>query len=110
MNHLKLKNPCGSLRQCFFSQKGANLKSQIVHCVPGSGIALDLFQMVKDNQSSINVVILSKFCEEGDNTRDGVELADYSNILMSWMSGTKYSVPHSWRLLFGAPAPSEMFW
>ena len=78
--------------------------------LPGSGIALELFQIVKDSQSSINVVVLSKFCEEGDNTRDGVELADYSNILMSWMSGTKYSVPHSWRLLFGAPAPSEMFW
>ena len=76
--------------------------------LPGSGIALDLYHLLsKDN---MELIILSKFTEEGDNTRDGLELADYCNAMIHWSADTKYSVPHSWSSLFGAPAPAEMFW
>ena len=76
--------------------------------LPGSGVALDM--VTAGDTAELSVVVLTRFSEEGDNTRDGVELADYSNIVLGWASDNKYSVPHSWRLLFGAPAPSEMFW
>ena len=67
--------------------------------------------MVREGEKqNMVVVVLSRFSEEGDNTRDGLELADYSNIMMSWSSDNKYCVPYSWRLLFGAPAPTQMFW
>ena len=56
------------------------------------------------------MLVLSKFTEEGDNTRDGVEVADMANTALAWSPDTQYSVPHSWRMLFGAPAPVEMFW
>ena len=76
--------------------------------LPGSGIALELFSLAKSQ--GLEMLVVSKFTEEGDNTRDGVEVADMANAAISWTPGTQYSVPHSWRMLFGAPAPAEMFW
>ena len=76
--------------------------------LPGSGIALELFSLAK--AQGLEMLVLSKFTEEGDNTRDGVEVADMANTALAWSPDTQYSVPHSWRMLFGAPAPVEMFW
>ena len=58
----------------------------------------------------LGVFVLSRFSEEGDNTRDGLELADYCNQMFKWAPKSSYCTPHSWKLLFGAPAPVEMFW
>ena len=76
--------------------------------LPGSGYAKLLLK--KCESSELECVIMSKFCEEGDNTRDGVELADYLNKLIGFVEGNKYTVPPSWKYLFGPPAPVEMFW
>ena len=74
----------------------------------GSGTALE---MVKCGEKmGLGVLILSRFSEEGDNTRDGLELADYCNQMFKWSPKSSYCAPHSWKLLFGAPAPVEMFW
>ena len=76
--------------------------------LPGSGIAKKLLAMCQD--MGLEGVVLSKFCEEGDNTRDGIELADYLNKWLGWVEGDKYKVPPSWKHLFGPPAPVEMYW
>ena len=46
--------------------------------LPGSGMAARLLAVCRE-EGRLQAIILSKFCEEGDNTRDGLELADYSN-------------------------------
>ena len=67
--------------------------------------------MVKCGEKmGLGVFVLSRFSEEGDNTRDGLELADYCNQMFKWAPKSSYCTPHSWKLLFGAPAPVEMFW
>ena len=76
--------------------------------LPGSGVAVDLYHHCQSG--SAELVVLSKFCEEGDNTGDGLGLADYSNALLHWSGDHKYQVPQSWSSLFGSPAPAEMFW
>eukprot|EP00092_Neocalanus_flemingeri_P008357 GFUD01009011.1.p1 GENE.GFUD01009011.1~~GFUD01009011.1.p1 ORF type:complete len:249 (-),score=89.30 GFUD01009011.1:55-801(-) len=76
--------------------------------LPGSGIAKRLLVMCQE--MGMEGVVLSKFCEEGDNTRDGIELADYLNKWLSWVEGDKYKAPPSWKHLFGPPAPVEMYW
>ena len=63
--------------------------------LPGSGIAKKLLGMCQD--MGLEGVVLSKFCEEGDNTRDGIELADYLNKWLGWVEGEKYKVPPSWK-------------
>ena len=76
--------------------------------LPGSGMAKKLLVMCQD--LGLEGVVMSKFCEEGDNTRDGIELADYLNKWLKWVEGEKYKVPPSWKYLFGPPAPVEMYW
>ena len=76
--------------------------------LPGSGVAKNLISMCQESQ--IEGVVLSKFCEEGDNSTDGIQLADHLNKWASWVEGEKYKVPPSWDHLFGPPAPVEMYW
>ena len=76
--------------------------------LPGSGTALEMVRA--GERLGLGVVVLSRFSEEGDNTRDGLELADYCNQMIKWSPTSSYCAPHSWKLLFGAPAPVEMFW
>ena len=76
--------------------------------LPGSGIAKKLLVTCQDLE--LEGVVMSKFCEEGDNTRDGLELADYLNKWLNWVDGEKYKAPPSWKYLFGPPAPVEMYW
>ena len=85
-----------------------SLSSQIF--LPGSGIAATLLKEWQEKGSELEVLVLSKFCEEGDNSRDGIELADYCNQALGWSEDARYRAPHSWKLLFGAPPPTEMFW
>ena len=77
--------------------------------LPGSGVAATLLEVWRE-KGQLEVLILSKFCEEGDNSRDGMELADYCNQALGWSDEGRYRAPHSWKLLFGAPPPTEMFW
>ena len=77
--------------------------------LPGSGMAARLLAVCRE-EGRLQAIILSKFCEEGDNTRDGLELADYSNQVLVWAPDSKYRAPHSWKLLFGPPPPTQMFW
>ena len=77
--------------------------------LPGSGVAATLLKVWRE-KGKLEVLVLSKFCEEGDNSRDGIELADYCNQALGWSDDRRYRAPHSWKLLFGAPPPSEMFW
>ncbi|KAK0089113.1 hypothetical protein PV325_009144 [Microctonus aethiopoides] len=80
--------------------------------IPGGGFAIKLFNYLIDNQ--IPTVIIMKFCSEGNNVPDAVELAVYLN---KWLpcrmidSHGKINVkyPHSWKFLFGNPAPIEMY-
>ena len=87
--------------------------SLIIICLqiflPGSGIAAPLLAVLR-KKGQLEVLVLSKFCEEGDNTRDGLDLADYSNQALGWSEDGRYRAPHSWKLLFGGPPPTEMFW
>ena len=76
--------------------------------LPGSGMAKKLLTMCQD--MGLEGVVLSKFCEEGDNTREGIELADYLNKWLGWVEGEKYKVPSSWKYLFGPPAPVVIYW
>ena len=84
-----------------------SLCSQIF--LPGSGVAAPLLEVGRE-KGKLEVLVLSKFCEEGDNTRDGIELADYCNQALGWSHDGRYRAPHSWKLLFGPPPPTQMFW
>ena len=77
--------------------------------LPGSGMATSLLE-VRREEGKVEAVVLSKFCEEGDNSGDGMEVADYSNQLLGWSPDRRYRPPHSWTLLFGPPPPRQMFW
>jgi len=80
--------------------------------LPGGGVAKRLYDKCVDND--VECVVLLKFCSEGDNTSDGLMLADYLNQWLNLIpekpAQEKYKVPHSWRLLFGNPNPVEMYW
>ena len=59
----------------------------------------------------IKVTVLLKFAAEGDNTMDGLMLAEYLNSLVSLRTqDARFKVPSSWKLLFGPPTPAQMFW
>jgi len=85
--------------------------------IPGGGIAKRLYD--KCLEAAIEVAVLLKFSSEGDNTSDGLMLADYLNqwinFLPSAIQGestktSQYKTPISWRHLFGNPSPVEMYW
>jgi len=78
--------------------------------IPGGGLAKRFLSGCE--QGGLQCLVLLKFCSEGDNTADAIQVADYLHQYLPWRpsSQDKYSVPPSWRHLFGPPAPQEMFW
>jgi len=81
--------------------------------IPGGGLARRL--LVRCREKGQSALVLLKFCSEGDNTTDGLMVADYLNQYLAFTKEEvekkqKYRVPPSWKHLFGPPAPVEMFW
>lgn len=87
--------------------------------IPGGGIATRFFQECMED--GIPLIILLKFCSEGDNMPDSVELASFLN---SWLRITtspkvsettstslqsEWKFPASWQLMFGSGPPSTIF-
>jgi proteasome assembly chaperone 2 len=78
--------------------------------IPGGGLAKRFITGCEER--GFQGLVLLKFCSEGDNTQDAIQVADYLDQYLSWRpsSETHYRVPPSWKHLFGPPAPQEMFW
>ncbi|XP_060100022.1 proteasome assembly chaperone 2 isoform X2 [Heteronotia binoei] len=84
--------------------------------IPGGGITKLLF--TESCSEGIQMVVLLKFCSEGDNIPDALVLADYLN---EWLQITtnqsgnspakssKWKTPSSWKLLFGSGLPPALF-
>nr|CAD7264684.1 unnamed protein product [Timema shepardi]CAD7579271.1 unnamed protein product [Timema californicum] len=80
--------------------------------IPGGGFTKLLYQKCVLKDAAL--VILLKFCSEGDNIPDAVMLADYvdewldivpkeNNLPFTW------SYPPSWKHLFGSPPSKEIY-
>jgi len=78
--------------------------------IPGGGLAKRF--LVGCEEKEMQGLVLLKFCAEGDNTQDAIQVADYLQQYTAWRPPTcsNYLVPPSWQHLFGPPAPQEMFW
>ncbi|XP_077208930.1 proteasome assembly chaperone 2 isoform X2 [Paroedura picta] len=84
--------------------------------IPGGGITKRLF--TKSCSEGVEMVVLLKFCSEGDNIPDALVLADYLN---EWLQITtnqsgsfpakssKWKTPSSWKHLFGNGLPPSLF-
>ncbi|KAL2715035.1 proteasome assembly chaperone 2 [Vespula squamosa] len=84
---------------------------QITH-IPGGGFAINLFDFLTNN--NIPCIILFKFCSEGDNIPDALNLINYLNQWMNLLQinsigslAIKY--PPSWKYLFGNVPSSEIY-
>nr|XP_056710517.1 proteasome assembly chaperone 2 [Euleptes europaea] len=91
-----------------------NDDEKVLH-IPGGGITKLLF--TESCSEGIQMVVLLKFCSEGDNIPDALVLADYLN---EWLQVTnqqsgssakssKWKTPSSWKLLFGSGLPPALF-
>lgn len=77
--------------------------------IPGGGVAKRVYETCRSQ--GIHLSVLLKFSSEGDNSPDGLMLADYLNQLIVFKeTDKKMNIPKSWRHLFGPPAPTQMFW
>jgi len=78
--------------------------------IPGGGLAKRFLQGCEEKE--MQGLVLLKFCAEGDNTQDAIQVADYLQQYTAWRPSacSNYLVPPSWQHLFGPPAPQEMFW
>ncbi|XP_063155148.1 proteasome assembly chaperone 2 [Candoia aspera] len=84
--------------------------------IPGGGITKLLF--TESCSKGIPLVVLLKFCSEGDNIPDALALADYLNESLqliapqsssSQAKSSRWKIPSSWKLLFGSGLPSSLF-
>ncbi|KAM6455876.1 proteasome assembly chaperone 2 isoform 2-T2 [Liasis olivaceus] len=84
--------------------------------IPGGGITKLLF--AESCSEGIPLVVLLKFCSEGDNIPDALALADYLNESLqliapqsssSQAKSSRWKIPSSWKLLFGSGLPSSLF-
>ncbi|KAJ7338666.1 hypothetical protein JRQ81_012568 [Phrynocephalus forsythii] len=96
---------------------GLNDDEKTYH-IPGGGITKVLFS--ESCSKGIPLVVLLKFCSEGDNIPDALTLADYLN---EWLQLTanqqqtgscslqslRWKIPSSWKLLFGSGLPPALF-
>lgn len=80
--------------------------------IPGGGFAKCLFEILEKDE--IPCAVLLKFCSEGDNIPDAIDLLNYLN---KWLSIISYNddktlaikYPSSWKFLFGNSPPSEIY-
>jgi len=78
--------------------------------VPGGGVSSRIYYTCL--QKNIPITLMLKFCSEGDNRIDGLELSEYVNTYINIIpdySGQKSKIPASWQYLFGHSAPVHMF-
>ncbi|XP_003219766.1 proteasome assembly chaperone 2 isoform X2 [Anolis carolinensis] len=87
-----------------------------VFYVPGGGITKLLF--TESCSEGIPMVVLLKFCSEGDNIPDALALVDYLNEWLhlttlqnesSTLKSSRWKIPSSWKLLFGSGLPPALF-
>jgi len=78
--------------------------------VPGGGLAARFVRACEEK--GVEGCVLLKFCAEGDNTQDAMQVAEYLEQYLPWRPAgqASYLAPPSWAHLFGPPAPREMFW
>ncbi|XP_033209939.1 proteasome assembly chaperone 2 [Belonocnema kinseyi] len=80
--------------------------------IPGGGFAKCLLETLEKDE--IPCVVLLRFCSEGDNIPDGLDLLKYLNQWMSLIpqgadSHLAIKYPSSWKFLFGNSPPSEIY-
>lgn len=90
-----------------------DFSGQTVIQIHGGGFAKTLFELLQNN--SIPSLVLLKFCSEGDNIPDAVELTNYLNqwlkiIPLDDRKACKLKFPPSWKFLFGNSAPRGIYW
>lgn len=81
--------------------------------IPGGGFAKSLYDVL----AKINIpsAVLLRFCSEGDNIPDAIELANYLDRWLDLFPRDKKTgnivirQPPSWKFLFGNSPPQEMF-
>lgn len=80
--------------------------------IPGGGFAKSMFNFLSN--ADIPCAVLFKYCSEGDNIADAIDLVCY---LDQWIQvlgtksndGSSLKYPPSWKHLFGRPAPRDMY-
>ncbi|XP_011497070.1 PREDICTED: proteasome assembly chaperone 2 [Ceratosolen solmsi marchali] len=76
--------------------------------IHGGGFAQMIFELLQEN--NIISVVLFKFCSEGNNIPDAVELI---NCLNCWLQlfkiDSKFKFPPSWNFVFGKSTPKEIY-
>ncbi|XP_053101000.1 proteasome assembly chaperone 2 isoform X2 [Hemicordylus capensis] len=94
---------------------GVNGDEKVLY-IPGSGITKLLF--TESCSKGIQMIVLLKFCSEGDNIPDALALTDYLN---EWLQLTgnqssssptkssRWKIPSSWKLIFGSGLPPALF-
>ncbi|XP_046488655.1 proteasome assembly chaperone 2 [Neodiprion pinetum] len=112
----EIKSEFGAM---FDSLNWTHLESKIdeygrseVLAIPGGGFAKNLYDVFVENH--IPCAVLLRFCSEGDNIPDAMELANYLNQWLELFSkdasgNLLIRKPSSWRFLFGNDPPLEMF-
>jgi proteasome assembly chaperone 2 len=77
--------------------------------LPGCGIAMKLFESLTSKEASLRVILLIRYCSEGDNTPDAFDLSQWiiKNVILD--STLKLSTPISWNKFFGEGFPSALF-
>lgn len=79
--------------------------------IHGGGFAKKLLELFQQN--NIKCVILLKFCSEGDNIPDAIELTNYLNTWLNLIplddnKSCKLTFPFSWKFLFGNSPLTEI--
>lgn len=80
--------------------------------INGGGFAKALFEILKND--NVPSIVTLKFCSEGDNIPDAIELTNYYNRLLQVIPTDdrkmcKLKFPPSWKFLFGNSAPKGIF-
>ena len=80
--------------------------------IHGGGFAKALYNLLEKNY--FPCVIIFKYCSEGDNIPDAIELLNYSNQWLNLVpvddnNACKLRFPPSWKFLFGNIAPKEIY-
>lgn len=89
-----------------------DFSGQTVLQIHGGGFAKTLFELLQKN--NVFCIILLKFCSEGDNIPDAIELTNYLNLWLQLIptdekNTCKLGFPPSWKFLFGNSPPRELY-
>ncbi|KAM8967905.1 proteasome assembly chaperone 2 [Pelodytes ibericus] len=94
------------------SYPGMNEEEKIIS-IPGGGFSKRLYDDCCSHEIQMAVVL--KFCSEGDNIPDAFALLNHLNVWLQLVeqandgSSAKWTIPSSWRLLFGSGLPPALF-